>query len=116
MLTLLAQAFIISILELDPLASIVVAGDFNEFTQARSVFSAFKNVVLDADVLASIPPEERYTYVFDQNCEQLDHVYVSPAVGRRAVQVEHIHVNNWAGNVDSRASDHDPTVGKVIVC
>ncbi|KAA1469821.1 DNase I-like protein [Dentipellis sp. KUC8613] len=108
-----------SILDLDPNASILIAGDFNEYVQTRSVFAPFSVAQLsEADVLANIPPVERYTYVFDQNCEQLDHIFVSQAVAKRAggVQVEHVHVNNWAPTLDARGSDHDPSVAKVRVC
>ena len=50
---------------MDPPASVIIAGDFNEFTQTRSVFEAFNSLVVEVDELASIPPVERYTYVFD---------------------------------------------------
>ncbi|KAI0317511.1 DNase I-like protein [Amylostereum chailletii] len=110
-------AFIQSILDLDPEAAVLLAGDFNEFAQARSVFAPLEGVVLDADVLAGIPPAERYTYMFGQSAEQLDHVFVSPAVaGRGRVEVEHVHVNNWAASLGGRTSDHDPSVGRVWVC
>ncbi|KAI0259811.1 DNase I-like protein [Gloeopeniophorella convolvens] len=106
-----------SILRLDPLANIIVAGDFNEFTQTRSVFKPFAPPLLvEADVLAGLPLVERYTYVFDQNSEQLDHIFVSPAVALRKVEVEHVHVNNWGPSLDARASDHDPSVARVRIC
>lgn len=74
--------------------------------------------MIEADVAASIPPTERYTYMFDQNCEQLDHIFVSNAVASRegGVDLVHVHVNNWAESVRVRASDHDPSVVKVRVC
>ncbi|KAI0050405.1 DNase I-like protein [Auriscalpium vulgare] len=109
-------SFVASILHLDPFAAIIVAGDFNEFAQARSVFHPLTGLVLEADLLAGIPPVERYTYVFDQNCEQLDHLFVSPAVAVRGVKVEHVHVNNWSPSLAVRASDHDPSVAQVKVC
>jgi len=108
--------FIASILEHDPSAPIVLAGDFNEYAQTRSAFAPLAGHMHDADAAAGIPPVERYTYVYDQNCERLDHVYVSGALVQRGVRVEHVHVNSWAASVRERASDHDPTVGLVRVC
>ncbi|KAL4251813.1 Endonuclease/exonuclease/phosphatase domain-containing protein [Abortiporus biennis] len=108
--------FIKSILILDPLASIILAGDFNEFVQTRSVFKALDGIMLELDEISGIPPVERYTYVFDQTTEQLDHIFVSPVVALRGTQVEHIHVNNWASTISLRTSDHDPSVAKVKVC
>ncbi|KAI0059548.1 DNase I-like protein [Artomyces pyxidatus] len=108
--------FVESILHLDPFAAVIVAGDFNEFAQTRSVFRPLAPLMFEADVVAGITPVERYTYVFDQNCEQLDHIFVSPAVAVGGVEVEHVHVNNWGPTLDGRASDHDPSVARVRVC
>lgn len=108
--------FLKSLFALDPNANVVIAGDFNEFVQARSAFAAFEGLVSEVDELANIPAVERYTYVFDNNQEQLDHIFVSPAIAKREVEVEHIHVNSWAPNFDARASDHDPSVARLRVC
>lgn len=59
---------------------------------------------------------ERYSFVFDQNSQQLDHVLVSEAIKRRKVKFEHIHVNNWSPTLSARASDHDPSVGQIRIC
>ena len=110
------QTFIKNLLQKEPSANLIVGGDFNEFVQTRSVYAAFNGLVTEVDVLANIPQQERYTYVFDNQQEQLDHVFVSPAVAKRKVEVEHIHVNSWSPNVNTRTSDHDPSVSRVRVC
>lgn len=110
------KTFVKSILAKDKSASIITGGDCNEFIMARSVFSSFSSILFEVDELANIPPVERYTYVFNQNNEQLDHVFVSKAIRNRGVEVEHIHVNNWAPTINARASDHDPTVVRMKVC
>jgi predicted extracellular nuclease len=85
--------------------------------ETRSVFAPLAPFLQDIDEVAGVPAVERYTYVFDQNSEQLDHAFVSAAIaGRGGVQVEHVHVNNWAPTLAVRASDHDPSVGKVRIC
>ena len=112
-----SQNFVQSILDKDPNANIIVAGDHNEYTQTRSAFAAYGSVLTEADVAADVPDVERYTYLFDQNAEQLDHAFVSSAiVGRGGIQVEHVHVNNWQASVDARGSDHDPTVVQLKIC
>ena len=65
------QDFVNSILDLNEKANIVIAGDFNEFVQTRSVYAPFEGVVSEIDESAGLDPAERYTYIFDQNCQQL---------------------------------------------
>ena len=72
--------------------------------------------MFDADVLADVPPVERYTFAFEQNTEELDHIFVSKAIAGRGVEVEHVHVNNWQAKVGDRGSDHDPSVARLKVC
>jgi len=68
---ILFQDFVNSILALDKKANIVIAGDFNEFVQTRSVYAPFEGVVTEIDESSGLDPVERYTYIFDQNCQQL---------------------------------------------
>jgi predicted extracellular nuclease len=74
-------------------ANVIVAGDFNEFTQTRSVLASINEVMTEIDEAAGLPLVERYTYVFDQNTEQLDHAFVSAAIANRTIAVEHVHVS-----------------------
>ena len=80
------------------------------------MIAPIEDLMHDADVASGMPTAERYTYVYDQNCQQIDHIYVSAAVAERGVRAEHVHVNNWAESLSARASDHDPSVGMVKVC
>ncbi|KAJ7212177.1 DNase I-like protein [Mycena pura] len=108
------SAFVKSIFAIESNANVIVAGDCNEFLQTRSVFASLTPLMTDIDEVANVPDVERYTYVFDNNCEQLDHMFLSPSI--TSAQVEHIHVNNWAATLDNRVSDHDPTVAKICLC
>ncbi|KAG6891352.1 hypothetical protein C0992_008467 [Termitomyces sp. T32_za158] len=112
----LVASFAQSILEVDGKANILVGGDFNEYTQTREVFKPLTDVLTEADVAAGVPEVERYTYVFDQNSEALDHVFVSDALVQCGVEIEHVHVNNWAPTLSQRISDHDPSVGRISLC
>ncbi|KAG7447104.1 uncharacterized protein BT62DRAFT_980246 [Guyanagaster necrorhizus] len=96
-------SFIKAILDIDNSANIVIAGDFNEYVQTH------------IDEVAGIADVEQYTYVYNQNMQQLDHIFISSAIVKRGVEAEHMHVNNWS-SYDSRTSDHDPTVGKIRLC
>lgn len=100
----------------DSTASIIVGGDCNEFLYTQSVFASLTSVLTDVDSLAGIPVEERYTYIYDGQSEQLDHLFVSDSIKSRGVKAQHIHVNNWSPTLASRASDHDPTVAQLDVC
>ncbi|KAG6906956.1 hypothetical protein DXG01_011216 [Tephrocybe rancida] len=112
----LVAAFAKTLLEADKAVNILLAGDFNEYIQTRQVFKPLTDVLIEADEVAGVPDVERYTYVFDQNSEALDHIFVSSAVAKRGVEIEHIHVNNWAPTFAGRISDHDPSVGSINLC
>lgn len=68
----------------------------------------------DMDEVAKIPALERYTYLFDMNCQELDHMFVSEALTKKA-EFEHVHVNTWA-TVAGQISDHDPSVASFDFC
>ncbi|KAG5642669.1 hypothetical protein DXG03_002353 [Asterophora parasitica] len=112
----LVSSFVESVLSADKNANIIVAGDFNEFTQTRALFKPLTDVLTDIDEAAGIDPVERYSYVFDQNSQQLDHAFISKALKKRSVAFDHIHINTWAPSLAERISDHDPSVGQVELC
>ncbi|GJC96570.1 endonuclease/exonuclease/phosphatase [Colletotrichum higginsianum] len=111
------NSFIAEILAADPNARIIAAGDFNEFAfvQPLKTFTATSGLI-DLDEAVGIPVEERYTYVFDMNAQELDHMFVSPALAaKNGTAYEHIHVNSWE-LYDELVSDHDPSVARFNVC
>jgi predicted extracellular nuclease len=108
--------FLKTLFAADADASVIVSGDMNEYIMTRGVFAGFSGLVYDIDEAAGLPPAERYTYVYDQNTQELDHIFISAAIKNRGVSVEHIHVNTWSPSYKERISDHDPSVAKVAVC
>ncbi|KAM7196972.1 Endonuclease/exonuclease/phosphatase [Rhypophila sp. PSN 637] len=109
--------FIAEILKLDPSAAVIAAGDFNEFAfvQPMKTFASVSGMK-DLDEVAGIPPAERYTYTYDMDAQELDHMYVSPSLASsRKTKYEHLHINSWANSADM-VSDHDPSVALVNVC
>ncbi|KAI0601687.1 endonuclease/exonuclease/phosphatase family protein [Biscogniauxia sp. FL1348] len=121
-------SFIASILSADPGARVIAAGDFNEFGFVAPVarFASLSGLA-DLDEAAGVPPAERYTYLYDMNSQELDHMFASPAVvaatkGKREGEgegaggfFEHVHVNTWLA-YDDQTSDHDPSVGRFDIC
>lgn len=82
----------------------------------RSVFRPLDGLMKDINEVSGVPPVERYTYVYEQRAQEIDHIFVSEAVAKRGAEVEHVHVNTWARSISDRTSDHDPTIAKVRVC
>lgn len=111
----LTGEFISQILEQNPGAAVVAAGDFNEFVQVEPI-KVFEETsgLLDLEDVVDMDPTDRYTYLFDMNSQALDHMFVSPALQRRALY-EHLHLNTWQ-SYDDQVSDHDPSVAKLNVC
>jgi predicted extracellular nuclease len=68
----------------------------------------------DADAADKINELERYTYLFDMNAQQLDHMFVSDSLAEK-VKYEHIHVNTWP-EFAAQVSDHDPSVARLDLC
>lgn len=76
--------------------------------------------LLDLDEVVEMAPEERYSYLFDMNTQQLDHTFVSPSLSvrtpcSRRSHFQHLHVNTWSDTA-GEVSDHDPSVGGFNVC
>jgi hypothetical protein len=83
-----------------------VLGDLNDFE-----FSASLGILKAAplvDLVETLPPAERYTYVFDGNSQVLDHILVSNALATTAApQYDVVHVNS---EFAAQVSDHEPEV------
>ena len=67
--------FVDSILAVDGAANVVVLGDINDFEFSDTV-SILKGGVLH-NLIDTLPPNERYSYVFEGNSQVLDHILVS---------------------------------------
>ncbi|KAK2049867.1 endonuclease/Exonuclease/phosphatase [Colletotrichum somersetense] len=113
----LTGSFVAEILAADPDASVIVSGDFNEFAFVEPLRALVaKSGLVDLDEAVGTPVEERYTYAYDMNAQELDHIFVSPALAaKNGTAYEHIHVNSWEF-YDDLVSDHDPSVARLNVC
>jgi predicted extracellular nuclease len=89
---------------------IVLLGDLNEFDGVQPIEKLSQYLIQ----LQVADPTERYSYQFDQNSQQIDHIFTTKALAKRA-QVEVLHVNTWTTAAD-QASDHDPVLASIRVC
>src|SRR5829696_2686044 len=99
------NGFVDSILAADPRAGVVVLGDLNDFEFSTPV-RTLKGGVL-RDLIETLPPGERYTYVFDGNSQALDHILVTDSLFDSLVRFDVVHINS---EFVDQASDHDPTL------
>jgi predicted extracellular nuclease len=102
--------FVASILAADPNANVVVDGDLNDFEFSDTV-TTLKTGVLH-DLIDTLPPNERYSYVFEGNSQTLDHVLVSDVLQARPIAFDVVHVN---AEFADQASDHDPSVARITL-
>ena len=109
----LVHQFVTSIQALDPAARVIVLGDLNDFdfsaplrilrTGIDGTLNTLRN--LGTDLIAD--PVERYSYVFDGNAQELDHILATPALAAADAQYEAIRLN---AEYASQLSDHEPLI------
>jgi predicted extracellular nuclease len=102
--------FVAAILAADPSANVVALGDINdfEFSNTMSILAGTElNVLMD-----TLPPAERYSYVFEGNSQALDHTLISDALFARPFTYDVVHVNSEFAD---QASDHEPQVARFLL-
>lgn len=120
--------FVDTILDGDPDALVMVAGDLNDFQFAEpgegsdhpvAILEGIGGGVPLTNLLGEVKEAELFTFVFDGNSQVLDHMLVSPALLDRVVAADILHFNagfpaERGEDPDSslRASDHDPLEGR----
>ncbi len=87
-------------------ADIVVLGDLNDFDFTRTTGILTAGGAL-TDLPATLPANERYTYVYEGNSEVLDHILISPALAGTSYKYDVVHLNS---EFAVQLSDHDPQV------
>lgn len=107
----IVNAFVQDIQALDPQAYVVVLGDLNDFQFSNPLITLTGN---EMKALAyRLPVEERYSYVFDDNGQVLDHVVVSNNLYDTAI-ADFVHLNAEFPPA-TRASDHDPMAALLTI-
>ena len=104
----IVNAFARDIQRADLLNNTIVLGDINDFEFSRTVEILQGFQLLDLYYL--LPPNERYSYVFEGNSQALDHILVSPALLLPFPEYDSVHVN---AEFAVQQSDHDPQVARL---
>ncbi len=103
----LVAGFVRSLAAADPEARVAVLGDLNDFPFSAAV-ATLKAAGL-VDLVETLAPAERYTYVYEGNSQVLDHILVNAALAR-AAEYDVVHVD---AEFADQASDHDPEVARL---
>ena len=103
------NGFVDQIVAADANANVIVLGDVNDFDFSETV------QILEGGVLTTLmdtlPPAERYSFVFEGNSQVLDQILVSTnLLGNFPIDYDPVHVNSEFAD---QASDHDPQVARL---
>ncbi|NNM75819.1 endonuclease/exonuclease/phosphatase [Sphingomonas sp. ID1715] len=90
----------------DPSAKIAVLGDFNGFSWEGGVTALTASGQLK-DLNNLIAPEERYSYIFDGNLQQIDHIVATNNLYQVA-EFQPVHLNAEQTPDLQLSTDHDP--------
>jgi len=105
------QAFVASLLALDPQADVIALGDLNDFWFSDAVRDLQKDGVL-SNLDERLPESERYTFIYNGNAQTLDHILISPHLLTRQPDVDIVHVSSEFVSLPERATDHDPVLAR----
>ena len=115
--------FVSSLLEKDPQAMVMAAGDLGDFPFAEPGETEYAVGILEGsagevrlkNLLDLETPGEAYTWLYNGNGQAFSHLLVSPALLERCVAADVLHFNSpypWRLSQDAttalRASDRDP--------
>jgi predicted extracellular nuclease len=104
--------YVEGLLTASPGAHVAVMGDFNGF-QFESAQVQLEAGGLLTNLTRSLPTAEQYSYVFEGNAQQIDHLFASSGLAAKA-EFDIVHLN--AGHsVETRPTDHDPVLGRFLV-
>lgn len=107
------RAYIDSQLATNSNLAFAVMGDFNGFTFENAIGALTAgNVLTDLNTL--LPAEERYSYFFEGNLQQLDHILVTGGLYAGA-QCDAVHINAEFSASTTRPTDHDPQVARLFL-
>lgn len=120
--------FVDGIFANDADANVVVVGDLNEFefvspldilagttvssNSGQDTVSGGEAVL--TNLINNIPEDERYSFIFQGNSQQLDHILVSDSLTDGS-EIDIVHVNTEFAETDGSASDHDPVIASLVI-
>jgi predicted extracellular nuclease len=102
----LVHDFVQGILSVDSSANVIVLGELNDYQWSNPLTTLMSGGVL-TDLAQSLPEAERYSYVFEGNSQDLDHLLASSSLSGMLDLYDPIHVN---AEFAPQVSAHDPLV------
>ncbi len=105
------KTFVTDLLASHPERHVAVMGDFNGFQFEQSLQLLEQGGLL-TNLTYKLDPTERYSYVFEGNSQQLDHMLVSQGLYANA-EFDTVHLNS--GKAGFRPTDHDAVLGRFLV-
>jgi predicted extracellular nuclease len=106
----IVNGFVSGLEAANPRANVVVLGDLNDFdfSQTLSILAGDQLV----NLIDTLAPSERYSYVYEGNSEVLDQILVSKPLLQGGPAYDSVHVN---AEFADQASDHDPQVARLRI-
>ena len=114
----LVNSFVDSLQSLDPQARVMVLGDLNDFDFSTPLRILRTGTAGTRDTLRNLGtelvanPAERYSYVFEGNSQELDHILSTPRLLNAGAQYEALHIN---AEYADQASDHDALLSSFLL-
>ncbi|MFP4297088.1 MAG: lamin tail domain-containing protein [Spirulinaceae cyanobacterium] len=99
------QDYIENILTTDADANVIALGDFNEFEFLPPLEILEQSLT---NLTETLPPNERYSYIFQGNSQSLDHILTSDNL----VPVAEFDAVQTNSEFSNQASDHDPLLSR----
>ncbi|WP_344973002.1 endonuclease/exonuclease/phosphatase family protein [Salinactinospora qingdaonensis] len=91
-------------------ARVIVAGDLNDVEFSTSVGTLTAAGL--TNLPATVPDDDRYSYIYQGNSQVLDHILISPALVTAGYDFDIVHAN---AEFSSRPTDHDPQVARLNI-
>lgn len=108
------NAYVAALLATDPKARIIVNGDLNSFyfenPQVALRGTGVNQILFGLYELLGV--NERYSYNFDGNAQELDYIYASSSLFNYGAKFDIVHYNS---QYLDQFSDHDPLVSSLLV-
>lgn len=107
--------YVTTLLADDPSLNIAILGDWNGFywEDAQTQLTDPEQGGVFTNLNTLISEDERYSYYYEGNSQQIDHILVTGGLLQNA-QYDSVHINAEFDNID-RPTDHDPQVALLML-
>ena len=107
--------YVSNLLADDPSLNVAILGDWNGFywENAQTQLTDAEQGGVFTNLSSLLPDEERYSYYYEGNSQEIDHILVTGGLLENA-QYDAVHINAEYDNID-RPTDHDPQVALLML-